>query len=189
MSDTTTSRSIKSDTTSSSASSQVVQDVLTTNYSPIASNEPQAEPQASEPQAKTDQDDYESDRASGEASGSEIEYDDSGVSFVGTTHKDCAPWFNVEDCDVLSNDALVDALDAFQQDCELDAPLKFRPFIAKVVEKLRKTLDERVSAEWLLKDIPGSEGSQTLCEVHHEVVFPVKRPRLRGSRPSDSCEF
>jgi len=185
MSDTTTSRSIKSDTTSSSASSQVVQDVLTTNYSPIASNEPQAEPQASEPQAKTDQDDYESD----EASGSEIESDDSGVSFVGTTHKDCAPWFNVEDCDVLSNDALVDALDAFQQDCELDAPLKFRPFIAKVVEKLRKTLDERVSAEWLLKDIPGSEGSQTLCEVHHEVVFPVKRPRLRGSRPSDSCEF
>jgi hypothetical protein len=186
MSDTTTSRSIKSDTTSSSASSQVVQDVLTTNYSPIASNEPQAA--TSEPQAKTDQDDYESD-AWDEASGSEIEYDDSGVSFVGTTHQECAPWFKVEDCDVLSNDALVDALDAFQQDCELDAPLKFRPFIAEAVEKLRKTLDERVSAEWLLKDIPGSEGSQTLCEVNHEVLFPVKRPRLRGSRSSDSCEF
>ena len=68
MFETTTSRSIKSETTSSSASSQVVQDVLTTNYSPIASNEPQAA--TSQTQAKAAQDDYESDHASDEASGS-----------------------------------------------------------------------------------------------------------------------
>lgn len=95
----------------------------------------------------------------------------------------------MKDCDVLPNDALEVALNAFEEDCELDAPLKFRPFIAKAVQKLRKTLDERVSMEWLLKDIPGSEEQHDLCAVHYELVFPVKRPRLRGSRPSDSCEF
>jgi hypothetical protein len=66
---------------------------------------------------------------------------------------------------------MVHALDAFEEDCELDAPLKFRPFIAKAVEKLCKTLAERVSMEWLLKDIPGSEGRHDLC-VFHELVFP-----------------
>jgi hypothetical protein len=150
MSDTTTSRSIKSDTTSlvtsSSDSSQVVQDVLTTNYSAIASYQPQAA--TSEPQAKTDQDDFESDPKWDDASGSEfseIEYDSMDVEFVGTMHPKDEPWFNVQDCNVLPNDAMVDALDAFEKDCELDAPLKFRPFIAKAVEKLRKTLAERVS--------------------------------------------
>ena len=188
MSDTTTSRSIKSDPTSTIASSQVVQDVLTTNYSPIASNEPQAA--TSEPQDNTVQDDYESEaQEEEEGSGSEIEYDDSGVYVIGTTHEECEPWFEVKDCDVLPNDALEVALNAFEEDCELDAPLKFRPFIAKAVQKLRKTLDERVSMEWLLKDIPGSEEQHDLCAVHYELVFPVKRPRLRGSRPSDSCEF
>jgi hypothetical protein len=136
MSDTTTSRSIKSDTTSSSDSSQVVQDVLTTNYSPIALNEPQAA--TYEPQAKTDQNDYESDHPWDEASGSKIEYD-SGVELMGTMHPQDAPWFNVQDCNVLPKDAMLQALDAFEEDYELDAPLTFHPFIAKAVEKLGKT--------------------------------------------------
>ncbi len=83
-----------------------------------------------------------------------------------------------------------DALDRFEAQCDEDTPLKFRPFMKKAVRDLRKRLHNRLKFVFLLdeEDAYGKRPDE-FEKWSQDIVFPVKRCRRTGSRPSDSPEF
>ena len=116
---------------------------------------------------------------------------DSDAEIVGTIHTKEDPWFFVEERCVLLKTKLDDVIDDFEEACDDDTPLSFRPFMNKAIQGLRKDLAERLTTEFLLSDAdPGAPRYPELTQWTRDVVFPVKRPRRdRASRPSDSPEW
>jgi hypothetical protein len=119
---------------------------------------------------------------------------DSEPEIVATTHSGERPWFDVVQHPVVSETALDEALDELQEDLDLDAPIKFRPFMAEAMKNIRRRLTARLNHEFLLDDVQGSSRdprNHDFYQYDRDVVFPVKRRCCRriGSRPSDSPEF
>jgi hypothetical protein len=116
---------------------------------------------------------------------------DSDAEIVATIHNNEDPWFFVEERCVLLKTKLDDVIDDFEEACDDDTPLSFRPFMNKAIQGLRKDLAERLTTEFLLSDAdPGAPRYPELTQWTRDVVFPVKRPRRdRASRPSDSPEW
>ena len=116
---------------------------------------------------------------------------DSDAEIVGTIHTKEDPWFFVEERCVLLKTKLDDVIDDFEEACDDDTPLSFRPFMSKAIQGLRKDLAERLTTEFLLSNAdPGAPRYPELTQWTRDVVFPVKRPRRdRASRPSDSPEW
>ena len=124
-------------------------------------------------------------------SGSEPE---SEAEIVATIHTGERPWFDVVQHPVVSETALDEALDELQEDLDLDAPIKFRPFMEEAMKNIRRRLTARLNNEFLLDDVHGSSReprNHDFYQYDRDVVFPVKRRCCRriGSRPSDSPEF
>ncbi len=102
------------------------------------------------------------------------------------------PWFNLADAYVVHHDDMDDALDMFEEQCDEDTPLKFRPFMKKAVRDLRSRLNGRLEFVWFLDEDDESAYGKRPGEFEkwsQEIVFPVKRRRRTWSRPSDSPEF
>ena len=120
-------------------------------------------------------------------------FSDSEPEVVGQIFTNDEPWFNLADDYVVHQDAMDDALDRFEVQCDEDTPLKFRPFMKKAVRDLRRGLDMRLKFVFLLDEEDDSAYGRRPGEFNQwsqELVFPVKRPRRRiGSIPSDSPEF
>jgi hypothetical protein len=117
---------------------------------------------------------------------------DSEPEVVGKIFTDDEPWFNLVDRYVVHAKAMYEALDKFEEQCEQDTPLKFRPFMETAVGKLRRSLYDRLKFVFLLDEEDDSASGRRPREFNlwsQELVFPVKRRRLTGSRPSDSPEF
>ena len=117
---------------------------------------------------------------------------DSEPEVVGKIFTDDEPWFNLVDRYVVHAKAMDEALDKFEEQCDQDTPLKFRPFMEKAVGKLRRSLYDRLKFVFLLDEDDDSASGRRPREFNlwsQELVFPVKRRRLTGSRPSDSPEF
>ena len=109
---------------------------------------------------------------------------------VGTIHTSDEPWFNVDDLYVVHERAMDEALKKFEEVCDQDTPLKFRRFMEGAVRKLRKSLEDCLEYEFLLTDVDaGAARHPEFDRWAQDVVFPVKRPRSAGYRPSDSTEF
>ncbi len=102
------------------------------------------------------------------------------AEIVGTIHKSDAPWFNVDERYVSCMPNI-----AYDE----DTPLKFRPLMAKFVGKLRLGMANSLECEFLLTDADGTARHPEFSRLSRDVVFPVKRRSLMGSRPSDSTEF
>jgi hypothetical protein len=117
---------------------------------------------------------------------------DSEPEVVGKIFTDDEPWFTLVDRYVVHAKAMYEALDKFEEQCEQDTPLKFRPFMETAVGKLRRSLYDRLKFVFLLDEEDDSASGRRPREFNlwsQELVFPVKRRRLTGSRPSDSPEF
>ena len=117
---------------------------------------------------------------------------DSEPELVGKIFTSDAPWFNVVDRYVVHEKAMDEALNKFEEECDQDTPLKFRPFMETAVTKLRESLKDRRKFEYLLDDDDDCAYGRRPDEFarwSQELVFPVKRRRSTGSRPSDSPEF
>ena len=116
---------------------------------------------------------------------------DSDAEIVATIHNNEDPWFFVEERCVLLKTKLDDVIDDFEEACDDDTPLSFRPYMNKAIQGLRKDLAERLTTEFLLSDAdPGAPRYPELTQWTRDVVFPVKRPRrYPASRPSDLPEW
>ena len=117
---------------------------------------------------------------------------DSEPEVIGQFFTDDKPWFNVVDRYVVHWDAMDEALDKFEEDCDQDTPLKFRPFMHTAVAKLRSSLYDRRKFVFLLDEEDDSASGRRPGEFNRwsqELIFPVKRRRSTRSRPSDSPEF
>jgi hypothetical protein len=117
---------------------------------------------------------------------------DSEPEVVGKNFTDDKPWFNLADRYVVHAKAMDEALDKFEEQCEQDTPLKFRPLMETPVGKLRRSLYDRLKFVFLLDEEDDSASGRRPGEFNRwsqELVFPVKRRRSTGSRPSDSPEF
>ena len=117
---------------------------------------------------------------------------DSEPELVGKIFTSDAPWFNVVDRYVVHEKAMDEAFNKFEEECDQDTPLKFRPFMETAVTKLRESLKDRRKFEYLLDDDDDCAYGRRPDEFarwSQELVFPVKRRRSTGSRPSDSPEF
>jgi hypothetical protein len=74
----------------------------------------------------------------------------------------------------------------FEDACDDDTPLKFRPLMAEFMGKLRQSLSDSMEYEYVLTDDDGSTPRHPeLSQSRRDVIFPVKRRRIT-SRPSDS---
>jgi hypothetical protein len=122
--------------------------------------------------------------------------EDSELDVVGTIHQDETPWFNVEEHGVVHEAVMNKTMDEFEEEeseWDLDCPLLFRPFMFKLLERLRQRLDDQKTYEFLLEDVPGKSRRPEFSRWGMDVVFPVKRRRLLNlsmvSRESDTPEF
>ena len=122
--------------------------------------------------------------------------EDSELDVVGTIHQDETPWFNVEEHGVVHEAVMNKTMDEFEEEeseWDLDCPLLFRPFMLKLLERLRQRLDDQKTYEFLLEDVPGKSRRPEFSRWGMDVVFPVKRRRLLNlsmvSRESDTPEF
>ena len=93
--------------------------------------------------------------------------------------------FNVEELNVVRAAEIEEILEEFEEVCDLDTPMKFRPLMAKFMGKLRQRLSDSMECEYVLTDDAGLTPT-TLPRL--DVTFPVKRRRI-ASRPSDSPEY
>ena len=59
---------------------------------------------------------------------------DSDAEIHATIHNNGAPWFDVEYRSVLLEIAMDEALEEFEEACDADTPLKFRPFMSKAIQ-------------------------------------------------------
>ncbi len=102
-----------------------------------------------------------------------------------------APWFNVDERYVVHKTETDEALKNFEDACNEDTPLKFRPFMAKAVGKLRRSLAVCLRRVVLLTNVDSNARHPKFFLWNRGVVFPVKPRRLIGptSRPSYSCCF
>ncbi len=117
---------------------------------------------------------------------------DSEPEVVGKIFTNDKPWFNVADGYVVHDEALDEALDKFEAQCDQDTPLKFRLFVETAVRKLRRSLDDRLKFVFLLDEEDDSASGRRPGEFtrwSQELVFPVKRRRSTRSIPSDSPKF
>jgi hypothetical protein len=113
------------------------------------------------------------------------------VEVVETIHRSDDPYFNVADQHVVRSEAMEKALDNFEEACDEDTPLNFRPLMAEFIMmgKLRQSLSDSMECEYVLTDDDGSTPRHPeLSQWRRDVTFPVKRRRIT-SRPSDSPEF
>ena len=109
---------------------------------------------------------------------------------VGKIHTSDAPWSNVADRYFVHERAIDEAPKNFEEVCDQDTPLKFRRFMEGAVRKLRKSLEDCLAYEFLLTDVDaGAARHPEFDRWAQDAVFPVKRPRSAGYRPSDSTEF
>jgi hypothetical protein len=93
---------------------------------------------------------------------------------------------------VVHEEDMDDALDRFEAHCDEDTPLKFRPFMKSAVRKLRRSLDNRLKFVLHFDEEDDAANGKRPGEFNkwrQDIVFPVKRCRRAGSRPSDSPEF
>jgi hypothetical protein len=86
----------------------------------------------------------------------------------------------------------MDILEDIEAEADDSIPLKFRPFVAQLLDKLHRDLRRNIPMEMLLSDIPGSPSGlrswvQDNCEV--SMVFPVQSKRSRRCRKSNYPEF
>jgi hypothetical protein len=102
-----------------------------------------------------------------------------------TMHRSDDPLFNVEELNVVRSEEIEEILENFEEVCDLDTPMKFRPLMAEFMGKLRRRLSAGMDSEYVLTDDAGFTPT-TLPSL--DVTFPVKRRRI-GSRPSDSPEY
>ncbi len=110
------------------------------------------------------------------------------VEVVGTIHRSDAPWFNVAELHVVRWEAMEKALENFEEACDEDTPLKFRPLMAKFMGKLCQSISYSMECEYVLTyDYGSTPRHPELSQWRHDVTFPVKRRRIT-SRPSDSPE-
>jgi hypothetical protein len=102
-------------------------------------------------------------------------------------------WFHVDlQAPVLHEPKLMDILEDIEAEADDHTPLKFRPFVAQLLDNLRQGLQRNLTEEMLLSDIPGSPpGLLSWVQDNWDVpmVFPVLSRRLRRSRESNSPEF
>ena len=112
--------------------------------------------------------------------GSSWDYSDSE-----TIHRSDDPLFNVADLNVVRSEEIEEILENFEEVCDLDTPLNFRPLMAEFMGKLRRRLSAGMDCEYVLTDDAGF--TPTTLPIL-DVTFPVKRRRI-GSRPSDSPEY
>ena len=115
-------------------------------------------------------------------SGRGSSWDDSDFE---TIHRSDDPLFTVEELNVVRSEEIEEILENFEEVCDVDTPLKFRPLMAKFMGKLRLRLSAGMDCEYVLTD---DAGFTPTTLPSHDVTFPVKRRRI-GSRPSDSPEF
>ncbi len=85
----------------------------------------------------------------------------------------------------MRSEAMEKALENFEEVCDLDTPLKFRPLMAEFMRKLRQRLSDSMECEYVLTD---DDGSTPVTLPRLDVSFPVKCCRT-DSRPSDSPEY
>ncbi len=93
---------------------------------------------------------------------------------------------------VLREDKMTDILDAVDEKNEMDTPLKFRRFVGELLAKMRiKLLGAINDDDIFLQDVPCSIPRGELLDEYlfDDVFFRVKKPRCKGSKPSDSVEF
>ncbi len=96
------------------------------------------------------------------------------------------------DAAVLHEDKMTDILDAIEDENEEDTPLLFRPFVRKLLAKLRLQLLRGIkNDDILLQDISGSISRREMLDTYEwdDVIFRVKKWRCLGSMPSDSVKF
>jgi hypothetical protein len=102
-------------------------------------------------------------------------------------------WFHVNmQAPVLCEAKLMESLEDIEAEAEDHTPLKFRPFIAQLLIKLRQDLQSNITMEMLHSVILGSlPGLRTWvrdnCEV--SMVFPVQTKRLCRCCESNPPEF
>ena len=106
---------------------------------------------------------------------------DSDAEIVGTIHTKEDPWFFVEERCVLLKTKLDDVIDDFEEACDDDTPLSFRPFMNKAIQGLRKDLAERLTTEFLLS-APARRcvGSRTRGSMYGAICDIVQRRPLCG---------
>ena len=117
---------------------------------------------------------------------------DSEPEVVGQIFTSDDPWFNLAEGNVVHEEDMDDALDRFEAHCDEDTPLKFRRFMKSAVRKLRSSLDNRLKYVLHFDEEDDAASGKRPGEFNkwgQEIVFPVKRCRRAGSRPSDSPEF
>ena len=61
---------------------------------------------------------------------------------VGTIHRSDAPWFNVAELHVVRSEAMEKALENFEEACDMDTSLKFRPLMAEFMGIFRQSLSD-----------------------------------------------
>ncbi len=86
----------------------------------------------------------------------------------------------------------MDILEDIKAEADDHTPLKFRPFVAQLLDKLSQAWLSNLTKEMLLSDIPGSPpGLRSWAQDNWEtsVVLPVQSKRLRRYRESNSPEF
>ena len=86
----------------------------------------------------------------------------------------------------------MDILEDIKTEADEHTPLKFRPFVAQLLDNFRQGLLSNLTKEMLLSDIPGSPpGLRSWVQDNWDVpmVFPVQSRRLRRYRESNSPEF
>jgi hypothetical protein len=96
----------------------------------------------------------------------------------------------VAELHVVRSKSIEKALENFEEACDEDTPLKFRPLMAELMGKLRRSLYDGMECEYVLTDDDGStlrhpEAGPELSQWRCDVIFPVKRRRIT-SIPSDS---
>ena len=83
-----------------------------------------------------------------------------------------------------------EALEEYEEACDDDTPLKFRPLMFEAIKKLRKSLAYRMDCEFLPTNVDdGASRNPEFSQWTRNVVFPVKRRRSTRAGESDSPEF
>ena len=93
--------------------------------------------------------------------------------------------------DVVRSEAIEKAREKFEEACDEDTPLKFRPLrlMAEFMGKLRQSLSDSMECEYVLTNDDGSTPRHPeLSQSRRDVISPVKRRRMT-SIPSDSPEY
>jgi hypothetical protein len=88
-----------------------------------------------------------------------------------TIHRSDDPLFNVAELNVVRSEEIEEILENFEEVCDLDTPLKFRPFMAEFMGKLRRRLSAGMDSEYVLTD---DAGFTPTTLPRFDVTFPVK---------------